>query len=510
MGSTNEEFDLLVIGGGINGAGIAADAAGRGLRVALCEKQDLAGATSSASSKLIHGGLRYLEHYDFGLVRKALSEREVLLRNAPHIVWPLRFVLPHSPDLRPRWMIRAGLFLYDHLASRRVLGGSGALKLDALGDSSLFNPQFRHGFTYWDCWVDDSRLVVLNAMAAARRGATILTRTRVEELRPADGRWRASLIDEHDSTRWNITARFVVNAAGPWAADVLSGIGADASSGAKKGPRLRLVKGSHIVVPRVHELSDALILQNDDGRIVFVLPYEGQFSLIGTTDVPFDSDLGAVVASEDEIDYMLKAVGRYLRKPPKREDVVHAFSGVRPLYEEDAGKSASAASRDYLIHTSHFDGASPVISVLGGKITTYRQLAQSVMQEIERYCPGLAGAWTADVPLPGGEMPGADFDAFVEQLAGSRPALPREYLAALARRHGSLCDEVLGSCREVAQLGRHFGAGLYEQEVRYFLRAEWARTAQDVLWRRTKFGLHLDPQQRQAVADFIVELGGHA
>jgi glycerol-3-phosphate dehydrogenase len=434
----------------------------------------------------------------------------VLLRNAPHIVWPLRFVLPHSPDLRPRWMIRAGLFLYDHLASRRMLGGSGSVRLDALGDPTLFNAQFRYGFTYWDCWVDDSRLVVLNAMAAARRGATILTRTRVEKLQPAAGRWRAGLYDEQTSTRREITARFVINAAGPWAADMLSAIGAGAPSVAQAGPRLRLVKGSHIVVPRVHELQDALILQNDDGRIVFVLPYEDDFSLIGTTDVPFDADPSCVTASEEEIAYILAAVGRYLRKPPRREDIVHTFSGVRPLYEEDAGKSASAASRDYLIHTSRFDGASPVISVLGGKITTYRQLAQSVMQELAQHCPGLAGAWTADAPLPGGDIPDADFDAFVGRLASNRPALPRTFLAALARRHGTLCDEVLGACSEVAHLGRHFGAGLYEQEVRYLVRAEWARTADDVLWRRTKFGLHLGPQQRQALADCIEELRGQA
>ncbi|MEZ5856506.1 MAG: glycerol-3-phosphate dehydrogenase [Hyphomicrobiaceae bacterium] len=503
MGRELRVHDLLIIGGGINGAGIAADAAGRGLDVVLCEAGDLAGATSSASSKLIHGGLRYLEHYDFGLVRKALGEREVLLRKAPHIAWPLRFVLPHSPEQRPRWMIRTGLFLYDHLARRRLLPGSSALNLSAVGGGAVFKPPFNHGFTYWDCWVDDARLVVLNARAAAMKGGTILTRTKVAKVRRADGAWLASLVDARTGQVSEVAARVIVNAAGPWAGQVLANITSASGIDAPGQPRLMLVKGSHIVVPRLHGLDDALILQNPDGRVVFVLPYEQDFSLIGTTDVAFDGDPRAVTASEDEISYLLAAVSRYVTSPPGRNMVVHSFAGVRPLYEEDAGKSASAASRDYVIHTTNVEGAAPILSVLGGKITTYRQLAEAVLDELAPYFPGLGPAWTATSPLPGGDIENADFAAFLDNLVKRRPELPRGLLAQIARRHGSLTEEVLGDGKGVEDLGQHYGHSLYEREVRYLVAHEWASTSEDILWRRTKAGLHMNAMQRAAVADAL-------
>ncbi len=498
--------DLLIIGGGINGAGIAADAAGRGLDVILCEAGDLAGATSSASSKLIHGGLRYLEQYDFRLVRKALSEREILLSKAPHIAWPLRFILPHSPELRPRWMLRAGLFLYDHLARRRRLPASEALRLDLPEYEGVAKPSFRHAFAYWDCWVDDARLVVLNALAAAERGARIMTRTRVSDLRPVDGTWRATLHEADTDAMSEIAARVVVNAAGPWASEVLKDLARSSATPGAAMPDLLLVKGSHIVVPRVHDRNDALILQNHDGRVVFVLPYEGEFSLIGTTDVPFTGDPRDVHASEEEIAYLLDAVGRYVAYPPGRNTVVHSFAGVRPLYEEDAGKSATAASRDYVIHTTPSAGATPVVSVLGGKITTYRQLAETVMAELAPHFPRIGPDWTAREPLPGGDIPGADFDAFVNDFAATRPGLPLALITSLARRHGTLTAKVIGDASEVSDLGRHYGGGLYERELAYLVSAEWARTSDDILWRRTKTGLHMTAEERHDVAAALDQL----
>ncbi|HJS31299.1 MAG TPA: glycerol-3-phosphate dehydrogenase, partial [Alphaproteobacteria bacterium] len=383
-----ELFDLLIIGGGINGAGIARDASGRGLRVLLVEVEDLASATSSASSKLIHGGLRYLEHYAFRLVREALAEREVLLSIAPHIIWPLSFVLPHVAELRPAWMIRLGLWLYDHLGGRSVLPESRAVDLRTSGFGRGLRPELTRGFVYSDCWVDDARLVVLNARDAADRGAVVCVRTGLVSARREDGAWRAVLVDHEHGVSREARARAVVNAAGPWARDVLTG-----SLGRNTPARLRLVKGSHIVVPRQYEGDHALILQNDDRRIVFVIPYEGRYSLIGTTDVMFDGAARGVAISDDETLYLCSAVNRYLAKPVAPSDIVWSYAGVRPLYD-DGKSSVSEVTRDYVLELDASDGAAPLLTVFGGKITTFRRLAEQAMDTLAPYFPGLAPPWT--------------------------------------------------------------------------------------------------------------------
>jgi glycerol-3-phosphate dehydrogenase len=496
---TPQSYDLAVIGGGINGAGIACDATGRGLKVLLCEADDLAGATSSASSKLIHGGLRYLEHYAFSLVREALAEREVLLAKAPHIVQPLRFVLPHTARLRPRWMLRAGLFLYDHLARRKSIPGSHAIDLTGPPFAGVLRPGITTGFAYWDCWVDDARLVVLNARAAADRGATILTRTTCEGAHARDGVWCLRLRDRSSGTIQEVSARAIVNAAGPWTAAVLATLAGTAAADGAGQAAVRLVKGSHIVVPRLLPGEDALILQNDDGRVVFVLPYEGRFSLIGTTDIPFSGDPRAVTIDEHEIDYLLAAVAAYLQTPLTRDDVHWSYAGVRPLYDDDTGKAAQEVSRDYHLDVRAAPDAGPVVSVFGGKITTYRHLAEEVLERLAPAFPDAGSAWTASARLPGGDIDGG-VGALVDRLAAHHPQLPRELIMSLARRHGALAAEILGDARSLADLGRFVGHDLYEREVRHLVEREWARTPEDILWRRTKAGLHLDPAARAKAA----------
>ena len=490
-------FDLAVIGGGINGAGIARDAAGRGLKVLMVEADDLARATSSASSKLIHGGLRYLELYEFRLVREALAEREVLLAMAPHIIWPLAFTLPHAPSLRPAWMIRAGLFLYDHLGGRRTLPGSKGVDLRRTGYGAGLRPDLAKGFVYSDCWVDDARLVVLNARDAADRGADIRTRTECVSARRTDGRWELRLRRRSDGTETTVAARALVNAAGPWADRVAAGV-----MGGNRTPPLRHIKGSHIVVPRVHDGDHALILQNDDRRVVFVIPYEQHFSLIGTTDVTVTEDPGRISASAEEVAYLCAAVSRYLARPVVPADVVWSYAGVRPLYD-DGSVNPSAVTRDYVLKLEADGGEAPALHVFGGKITTYRKLAEHAMEKLGTVLPGLAPAWTAGAPLPGGAIGGAGFDAFCADLARRHPGLDPAWLRRLARRHGALCSDVLGDARVAADLGRHFGAGLYAREIDRLRRAEWAEAADDVLWRRTKEGLHLTPAGRDAVAEYM-------
>ncbi len=473
--------DLLIIGGGVNGCGIARDAAGRGMAVTLVERGDLAGATSSSSSKLIHGGLRYLEQYEFRLVREALAEREVMLRIAPHIVWPLRFVLPHRPSMRPRWMIRAGLFLYDHLARRVSL--PGAATWDTNG--SPLKPEITSAFAYSDCWVQDSRLVVLNARDAARRGAEI--RRGCEFLgasRDPDG-WTARLSD--GST---LRARALVNAAGPWVMQTL------ATTQAPPPGRIRLVRGSHIVLPALYPGDHAFILQNDDGRVVFVIPYEGGFSLVGTTDVVQDTTAPAV-CTDEEVAYLCAAVGRQFRVAPKPEDVVWRYSGVRPLYD-DGADNPSAITRDYVLKLDR-DGA-PLLSVFGGKITTYRRLAEEALELLD----APAKPWTADAPLPGGDFRGG-LPALEATLAARHPWLPAALRARLARAYGTETSALLGDAKAMADLGTDHGAGLTDRELDWLRREEWARTAEDVLWRRGKLGLHLTPAQRDAVA---IAMGG--
>ncbi len=489
--------DILVIGGGINGAGIARDAAGRGLRVLLCEKGDLAGATSSSSTKLIHGGLRYLEYYEFRLVREALKERERLLRIAPHIVWPLRFVLPYTEGLRPRWLLRAGLFLYDHLARLKRLPGSEAVALPGSVYGAPLRPGIEAGFLYSDCWVEDSRLVVLNAMDAAARGAGVRTRCEVVAARRVAGRWHATIRDA-DGIEAEVVARIVVNAAGPWVAATLGG-----TLGIAAKEKVRLVKGSHIVTRRLYEGEHAYFFQNPDKRIVFAIPYERDFTLIGTTDVPHEAAPGPVTISPEETAYLCESVDRFLKRRVTPDDVVWSYSGLRPLFD-DAAKNASAVTRDYVLDVHDQDGAAPVLSVFGGKITTYRRLAEHALEKLAPYLPqGLAPAWTADTPLPGGDMPNADFAVWAAWFKAKAPFLPPDLADRLARDYGTRALAILGAAASLADLGENFGAGLTRAEVDYLVAAEWAEQADDVLWRRSKLGLRLSPAQVAHLAAYL-------
>ena len=491
-------YDLLVIGGGINGTGIARDAAGRGLRVLLCEKDDLASATSSASTKLIHGGLRYLEFYEFRLVREALMERERLLAIAPHIIWPLRFVLPYTKGLRPQWLLRTGLFLYDHLARLKTLPRSAAVRLAHSPYGAPLKPGIETGFLYSDCWVEDSRLVVLNAMDAAARGAEIRTRTCVTDARRVAGRWRATLRDAADGSELEVSARIVVNAAGPWVSETLGG-----TLGVTATAAVRLVKGSHIVTRRLYEGEHAYIFQNPDKRIVFVIPYEREFTLIGTTDVPHVGAPGPVSISADETVYLCESVERFFDRPVMPAAVVWSYSGVRPLFD-DAAENASAVTRDYVLDVHDEGGAAPVLSVFGGKITTYRRLAEHALEKLAPYLPrSLAPAWTADTPLPGGAMPNADFDSWYAWFRGRAPFLPQPLAHRLARDYGTRALAILGDAARLADLGEEFGAGLTRAEVDYLVSNEWAQDAEDILWRRSKLGLHLSPAQVDRLRDYV-------
>jgi glycerol-3-phosphate dehydrogenase len=476
--------DLLVVGGGINGAGIARDAAGRGLDVVLCEQDDLAQHTSSASTKLIHGGLRYLEHYEFALVRKALEEREVLLAAAPHIIWPLRFVLPHASHLRPAWMIRAGLFLYDHLASRRRLPGSSSVDLRTHEAGAPLQPGYRTGFVYSDGWVEDARLVVLNAVDAAERGARVLTRTRCERLRREDGGWTATLAGAGGRTR--LRARAVVNAAGPWVQQFL-----DERSPVRAQHGVRLVKGSHVVVRRLFDHPYAYIFQNEDRRIIFGIPYERDFTLIGTTDVEYAGAAAAVAIDADETTYLCALANKYFRHAITPADVVWSYSGVRPLLDDESS-DPSSVTRDY---TFELDAnGPPILSVFGGKITTYRRLAEDAVEALLPELGTKARAWTARAPLPGGDMPDADFDAYVATLAGRYPTIPAPLRQRYARAYGTRAERILGdagAAGAAARLGEAVLPGIHEAELEYLCTTEFARTADDILWRRSKLGLHL-------------------
>ncbi|QJR16069.1 glycerol-3-phosphate dehydrogenase [Usitatibacter palustris] len=490
-----EPLDLLVIGGGINGAGIARDAAGRGLRVLLVEQDDLASATSGYSSKLIHGGLRYLEQYEFGLVREALQEREVLLRLAPHIIRPLLFVLPHDVSMRPAWMIRIGLWMYDHLGGRITLPGSTGVKFPHVEYSAGLKGDFRSGFLYSDCRVDDARLTLVNALSAKWKGATIRTRTRLVTAKRVGGVWEAEIEDAVTGAKESIRARGLVNAAGPWVAQVLDRILDDRITA-----KVRLVKGSHIVVPKVHSQGHAYILQNADDRVVFVIPYENKFSLIGTTDVAVDDVSEAREISTKETRYLLDAVNRFLAKPLVESDIVWSYAGVRPLYD-DGSANPSEVTRDYVLKVDEEGGTAPLLSIFGGKITTYRCLAEEAVDKLARFYPGIKGRWTATEPLPGGNV--SHFNSFRDEMRAKYAELPREWVEAIVRRHGANTPVLLGSARKAEDLGKHFGAGLTQREVEYLRAEEWARTAEDVLWRRTKCGLHMDSAQRASVEAFL-------
>jgi glycerol-3-phosphate dehydrogenase len=484
-------YDLLVVGGGINGVGIARDAAGRGLKVLLAEKADLAGATSSASTKLIHGGLRYLEFYEFRLVRAALREREVLLRMAPHIIWPLRFVLPHMPELRPAWLIRLGLFMYDHLGGRELLPASQSVDLTRGALAGVLEPSFQRGFAYSDCWVDDARLVVLNALDAHERGAEILTRAEFLRAERTGDHWRAEV--GYGGTRRRIAARALVNAAGPWVSEV-----AQERLGQNAAQTVRLVKGSHIVVPRRFAHENAYIFQNSDRRIVFAIPYEADFTLIGTTDVDYKGDPADVGISGEETAYLCAAANRYMRAKVSERDVVWTYSGVRPLFDDES-KSASAATRDYALRLDSSVGGAPLLTVLGGKITTYRRLAEEACGMLAPFFAAPGGAWTAGTALPGGDMPGADFAAFLAAAGARWPWLPKPLCRRLARAYGTRMERLLDGHAGLGELGQDFGGGLREAELVYLRDTEWARTAEDVLWRRSKLGLHAGPDTAKRI-----------
>jgi glycerol-3-phosphate dehydrogenase len=494
--STPDLVDLLIVGGGINGAGIARDAVGRGLSVMLVEQGDLAGATSSASTKLIHGGLRYLEYYEFRLVREALIEREVLLRNAPHIIWPLTFVLPHVHSVRPAWLIRLGLLLYDHLGGRRILPGSRGLDLrrDPVGQPLV--PGLSKGFSYADCWVDDARLVVLNARDAADRGARIHTRARCVSAVRGDGVWDAAIEDTETGQRHGVRARALVNAAGPWVASFI-----DNELRLPRPYRLRLVKGSHIVLPRLFEGDHAYILQNADRRIVFAIPYESDYTLVGTTDIAYDGDPAGVAISSAETAYLCDVINRYFRRQVSPAEVVWTYAGVRPLYDDESA-SASAVTRDYVLNLEDERGL-PLLSIFGGKITTYRRLAEHALEKLRRHFPNAGPAWTAAAPLPGGDIANADFDGFLAGLGSDYPWLPASLTRRYARAYGTRARKMLASATSIADLGRHFGDGLHEREVTYLRDQEWARSADDVLWRRSKLGLHVAPSTKAALADWF-------
>jgi len=489
---TGIDYDLCVIGGGINGAGIARDAAGRGLKVLLLEAGDLGGATSSASTKLIHGGLRYLEYYEFKLVRESLKERELLLSLAPHVIWPMEFILPHTPEQRPAWMIRAGLFLYDHLAKREKLNGSGSLSLldDVRGD--VIRDDYKRAFSYADCWADDSRLVALNAMSAAQKGATILTRHKCIKLKHDDDCWIVDYKENSSKAQVEtIKASMVINAAGPWVRELLDG--SKISQDEIRLPNIRLVKGSHIIVKRQYEGEQAYILQQPDNRITFAIPYEGEYTLIGTTEEEFEGDPKDAMISNEEMAYLVEAYNLFFDKPISQDDVIWTYSGVRPLYDEGEA-DATSATRDYKLHM-HLGYSAPLISVFGGKLTTYRKLAEAAVDKILYLGGRNAAPWTAlknpGDELPGGDIPDADFDAFLVQQGQRYKWLPKALLYRYARSYGTCMDVFMQGARGLKDLGEDFGSHVYEAEILYLLRYEYAKTAEDVLWRRSKLGLHV-------------------
>lgn len=486
-------YDLAVIGGGVNGCGVARDAAGRGLSVFLCEQNDLAQATSSASTKLFHGGLRYLEYYEFRLVREALVERETLLRAMPHISWPMRFVLPHHSGLRPRWLLRLGLFIYDHLGGRKILPPTKALDLTRDAAGAPLKDMFRRGFEYSDCWVEDSRLVALNARDAADRGATVAVGTKLITADRVDGLWHLTLEDRSTGARHTVTAKGVANAGGPWVDDILRG-----KARLNTSDRIRLVRGSHIVTRKLFDHDRAYIFQNSDSRIVFAIPYETDFTLIGTTDRDHEGAPSEAYCTDEEATYLANAASEYFKQPISADDIVWRYSGVRPLYD-DGVKSATAATRDYVLKVEDAGGTAPMLNIFGGKITTYRRLAEAALEKLKPYYPQMQEPWTAGVPLPGGDFPVDGVAAEIEALRRDYPFLDDRWAKRLVRAYGTQARTLLGDAKSAEDLGRSFGWNLTEAEVRWLMDREWARRAGDVVWRRSKIGLRLSAAEIESL-----------
>ena len=494
--SAETVFDLLIVGAGINGAGLARDAAGRGLKVLLVDQGDIAAATSSTSTKLIHGGLRYLEHYEFGLVRESLTEREILRSIAPHLAREQRFVIPHTPAQRPRWMIRLGLWLYDSLARGSSLKRAQPLDLRDTSFGEPLRQAFTHGFAYSDLATDDARLTLLNAVSAAQLGAEVRTRTQLAGARREGGQWRA-VLQSGDGSRRECAARILVNAAGPWTVAVRKAIAGVA------GPEsLRLVKGSHLVVPKLYAGEQAYLLQNEDGRIAFVIPFENDFSLVGTTEMPLDAPDAAPRMEPAEADYLCGLVNRFFRVPLRPEQAVWSFAGIRALYDDGQG-NVSSVSREYRLTVDGGPQEAPLLSVFGGKLTTYRHLAERVLDKLRLWLPGLRPGWSARVHLPGGGLGPSGLPGLLLELTRRYPKLPAELLDALARRHGTLAARVLGQAQTEQDLGAHFGADLYAAEVDYMVAYEWAQTAEDILWRRSKCGLRVDAAVQGRLAEYL-------
>ena len=517
--SRMQPFDLFIIGGGINGCGIARDAAGRGLRVMLAEMNDFGGATSSASTKLFHGGLRYLEYFEFNLVRKALIEREVLLKAMPHISWPMRFVLPLHKGMRfdaetptsrllvrfmpwlrgrrPDWLIRLGLFLYDTLGGREILPGTAALDLRSDPAGKPLQDKFAKGFEYSDCWIEDSRLVLLNARDAEKRGATMRSRCAVTKAERVGDLWHISFKDSQSGTSETVQAKMLVNAGGPWVENIIH-----QTAGINSSEGVRLVRGSHIVTRKLFEHDKSYFFQGSDGRIIFAIPYEQDFTLIGTTDQDHSNPDTRPECSEEERDYLLGFASEYFAKPVTKEDVVWSYSGVRPLYD-DGASSASAATRDYVLTVNQPDGTAPILNVFGGKITTYRKLAETALVDIAPFFPNLSGPWTAGVPLPGGDLAVADVEDRLAQLLRDYPFLTPRWALRLFRAYGTEAWDMLGAAQSAADLGRDFGATLSEQELRWSIANEYTKTAEDMIWRRSKLGLRLSQKEIAALEAFF-------
>jgi glycerol-3-phosphate dehydrogenase len=496
---TEQTVDLAIIGGGVNGCGIARDAAGRGLSVFLCEMGDLAHGTSSASTKLFHGGLRYLEYYEFRLVREALKEREVLLRAMPHISWPLRFVLPHHNGLRPAWLLRLGLFIYDHLGGREILPGTRTLALRRDPVGAPLKESFTTGFEYSDCWVQDARLVVLNARDAAERGAEIRVGTKCVAANHADGLWEVQVQDLDTGATQTVRARALVNAGGPWVEQVIG-----QAVRLNTADRIRLVRGSHIVTRKLYDHDRAYIFQGSDGRIIFAIPYEDDFTLIGTTDRDHDADASTAVCTDEEAAYLCGAASEYFRQTITPDDIVWTYSGVRPLYD-DGAKSATAATRDYVLKVEQPGGGAPLLNIFGGKITTYRRLAEAALEKLRPFFPEMSGSWTAGASMPGGDFPVDGIEALAAKLREQYPFLDDAWAMRLVRNYGTDAFGILGAARTADELGQDFGGTLREAEVVWLMQKEWARTADDVLWRRSKLGLRLTKAQAKTLNDWMTQ-----